>query len=140
MRYKFANHPNTQEIFGRLNDWAASFGARGLFAETGLFSQYVIGTAELLASILLLAGIAPQLARLQAVGALIAVAVMSGAISLHLFTPLGVDPNNDGGGLFMAAVGVWTLSIVMLFVRRKALYAVAIGVRRALFEQSADQG
>ena len=43
LRFKFTNHPNTQEIFGRLNDWASSLGAPGLFDQTGLFSQYVIG-------------------------------------------------------------------------------------------------
>ena len=49
LRFKFTNAPETQVIFGKLNDWAASFGADGLFAQTGLFSQYVIGTAELVA-------------------------------------------------------------------------------------------
>ena len=132
LRYKFTNHPNTQEIFGRLNDWAASFGADGLFAQTGLFSQYVIGTAELAASALLLVGLVPALRRLQALGSLIAVAVMSGAISFHLFTPLGIDPNNDGGGLFMAAVMVWVLSVVMLAQRRKELAAVGLGLRDVL--------
>lgn len=124
LRYKFTNHPNTQEIFGRLDGWAASLGAEGLFAQTGLFSQYVIGSAELFASSLLLVGIVERLRRLQAVGSLIAVAVMSGAISLHLFTPLGIDPNNDGGGLFGAAVMVWILSVVMLVLRRRELLAL----------------
>ena len=55
LRFKFTNAPETQTIFGKLNDWAASFGADGLFAQTGLFSQYVIGTAELFASALLVA-------------------------------------------------------------------------------------
>ena len=41
LRFKFTNAPETQTIFGKLNDWAASFGAEGLFAQTGLFSQYV---------------------------------------------------------------------------------------------------
>ena len=44
-RFKFTNAPETQLIFGKLNDWAAGFGADGLFAETGLFSQYAISTA-----------------------------------------------------------------------------------------------
>ena len=103
LRFKFTNAPETQVIFGKLNDWAASLGVDGLFAQTGLFSQYTIGTAELIASTLLLIGILPAFRRLQALGALIAVAVMTGAISFHLFTPLGIDPNNDGGGLFFMA-------------------------------------
>lgn len=128
LRYKFTDHPNTQEIFGRLNDWATSLGAPGLFGHTGLFSQYVIGSAELLASALLLIGLLPRLARLNALGALIGVAVMTGAVSFHLFTPLGIDPNNDGGGLFAAAVTIWITSIVLLLIRRNDL----IGLGRDL--------
>ena len=127
LRYKFTNHPNTQEIFGRLDGWAASFGAEGLFAQTGLFSQYVIGSAELVASVLLLVGLLPQFRRLQALGSLIAVSVMTGAIGFHLFTPLGIDPNNDGGGLFAAAVMVWVLSVTLLIIRRRELLAVLSG-------------
>jgi hypothetical protein len=121
LRFKFTNAVETQVIFGKLNAWAASFGADGLFAQTGLFSQYVIGSAELVASALLLIGLAPGLKRLNALGALIAVAVMSGAVSFHLFTPLGVDPNNDGGGLFAAAVVIWFSAIALLVIRREAL-------------------
>ena len=132
LRYKFTNHPNTQEIFGRLDGWAASFGAEGLFAQTGLFSQYVVGSAELVASVLLLVGLLPQFRRLQAFGSLIAVSVMTGAISFHLFTPLGIDPNNDGGGLFVAAVMVWVLSVTMLIIRRRELGAVVSGAVSAV--------
>lgn len=121
LRYKFTDHANTQEIFGRLNEWAASLGADGLFAHTGLFSQYVIGTAELIASALLLIGITVRFRRLQGFGALLGLAVMTGAISFHLFTPLGIDPNNDGGGLFMAACGVWVSCAVLVFLRRSEL-------------------
>jgi hypothetical protein len=121
LRFKFTNAPETQVIFGKLNAWAASLGADGLFAQTGLFSQYVIGSAELVASALLLIGLAPGLKRLNALGALIAVAVMSGAISFHLFTPLGIDPNNDGGGLFAAAVVIWITSVTLLAIRRREL-------------------
>ncbi len=103
LRFKFTDHPNTQEIFGRLDGWAGSLGLPGLFGHTGLFSQYVIGTAELFASTLLIVGLLPGLQRLNALGALIGFAVMTGAVSFHLFTPLGIDPNNDGGGLFAAA-------------------------------------
>lgn len=121
LRFKFTNAPETQVIFGKLDAWAASFGAAGLFAQTGLFSQYVIGTAELLASGLLVASLVPGLKRLRAAGALIAAAVMTGAVSFHLFTPLGIDPNNDGGGLFMMAVVVWLSSLTMLFGNRAIL-------------------
>lgn len=132
LRYKFTNAPETQEIFGRLDGWAGTLGAGGLFSQTGLFSQYTIGTAELFASALLLIGIIPALRRLQALGALIALAVMSGAVSFHLFTPLGIDPNNDGGGLFMSAVIIWVTSLVMLFIRRKELTGLVGDIGAAL--------
>lgn len=128
LRYKFTDAPETQEIFGRLDGWAGTLGAPGLFSQTGLFSQYVIGSAELVATVLLLAGIYAPLRRLQALGALIAVAVMTGAINFHLFTPLGIDPNNDGGGLFAAAVTIWITSITLLIIRRKDLAAIIQGL------------
>jgi len=128
LRYKFTDHPKTQEIFGRLDGWAGSVGFPGLFGHTGIFSQYVIGGAELLASILLLTGAfyAPYRFALPA-GALLGLCIMTAAISFHLFTPLGVDPNNDGGGLFRAACLVWILSLALIFL--KADDAALLGQR-----------
>lgn len=137
LRYKFTDHPNTQEIFGRLDGWAGSIGAGGLFAHTGLFSQYVIGSAELVASALLLVGLLPGLVRLNALGAAIGLAVMTGAVSFHLFTPLGIDPNNDGGGLFAAAVTIWVSSIVLLFLRRAEIAALLGNIARAFVPNAA---
>lgn len=140
LRFKFTNAPETQTIFGKLDAWAASFGAAGLFGQTGLLSQYVIGTAELFAAVLLLAGILPALRRLQAIGAVIAFCVMTGAVSFHLFTPLGIDPNHDGGGLFVAAMVIWVTSIVLVVMRRNELVALGTGLAAILVppRQSAD--
>lgn len=121
LRYKFTDHPKTQVIFGKLNDWASSFGFSGLFSHHGLFSQYVIGSAELLASVLLLAGLVPAFRKLSALGALLTVTIMSGAVSFHVFTPLGIDPNNDGGGLFAAALTLLISSAILLLLRRSEL-------------------
>ena len=136
LRYKLTDHPNTQEIFGRLDGWAASLGAPGLFAHTGLFSQYVIGSAELVASTLLLIGLIPRFARLNAVGAAIGLAVMTGAVSFHLFTPLGIDPNNDGGGLFAAACTIWISAIALLIIRRNELAGLVSDLARAFVPSS----
>lgn len=136
LRYKFTDHPKTQEIFGRLDGWAGSLGLPGLFGHTGLFSQYVIGSAELAASTLLLVGLLPPLTRLNALGAAIGLAVMTGAVSFHLFTPLGVDPNNDGGGLFAAAVTIWVSSIVLLVVRRNEIAGLLSDIGRAFVPNS----
>ncbi len=133
LRYKFTNHPNTQEIFGRLDGWAESLGAGGLFAQTGLFSQYVIGGAELIASAFLLIGVLPRFHVLQTLGALIGLAVMTGAVSFHLFTPLGIDPNNDGAGLFIAACINLGFAIVLLTVFRRRELGALLGRLAAIF-------
>lgn len=124
LRFKFTNHPNTQTIFGKLDAWAATFGAQGIFNQTGLFSQYTIGTVELFASILMLVGFMPALRRLQTLGILAGVLVLTGAVYFHLFTPLGIDPNNDGGGLFIMAASIWGFGLLILFSRRKQLLSI----------------
>jgi hypothetical protein len=137
LRFKFTDHINTQEIFGALDVWAGSLGAPGLFGHTGLFSQYVIGSAELAASSLLLLGLTMRFRPLSVLGALVGLAVMTGAISFHLFTPLGVDPNHNGGGLFMAACGVWLSMVALLVLRRKVLFQLLAGVGRIVQTQKA---
>jgi hypothetical protein len=131
LRYKFTDHPNTQEIFGRLDGWAGTLGLPGLFAHTGLFSQYVIGTAEFFASALLLIGLLPGYTRLNAVGAAVGFAVMSGAVNFHLWTPLGIDPNNDGSGLFIAACIVWATTLALMIIRREDLLGLVRDLGRA---------
>lgn len=120
LRFKFTDAPKTQIIFGDLDQWAASLGLSGLFAHTGLFSQYVIGGAELVASLLLLAGVFFRRRRfLQPIGAMLGFAIMSGAVSFHLFTPLGVNVAGDGGALFYTACAVWVGALALLFLRRR---------------------
>jgi hypothetical protein len=126
LRYKFTDHPKTQEIFGRLDAWAGSHGAQGVFSRRGVFSQYVIGTAELAASVLMLVGaLVPSFSALMPLGAALSLALMSGAIGFHLFTPLGVDPNRDGGGLFRAACLVWLGSLFLVCVEAGEVIAFA---------------
>jgi hypothetical protein len=132
LRYKFTDHPKTQVIFGTLNEWAGSLGFDGLFGHTGIFSQYVIGSAELVASGLLVVGLVPAFRRLNALGAVLAAAIMTGAVSFHLFTPLGIDPNNDGGGLFAAAATLLTGSLFLTYLRRKELGAMGADIFHAL--------
>lgn len=110
--FKFTGSPETAHIFGTLDQWAAGLGFPGLFAPDGLFSQYVVGSLELVASLLLLLALLPRLAWLRLPGALLALGVISGAILFHLFTPLGIavpnaDGSSDGGLLFAMACSVW---------------------------------
>jgi len=133
LRYKFTDHPKTQVIFGRLDGWTSGLGLPGLFAHTGLLSQYVVGSIELLASALLVAGILPRMRHLQAAGALAGFLVMAGAVSFHLFTPLGVDPNHDGGGLFLAACINLSASLLLLAVFRRRAFALFLTRVAAIF-------
>jgi hypothetical protein len=139
LRFKFTDHPKTQVIFGALNDWAGTLGAAGLFAHSGLFSQYTIGSAELVASSLLIIGLVPGLQRLNALGAMIAFAVMSGAVSFHLFTPLGIDPNHDGGGLFFAALTLWLGSLVLMGLRAEDIFGLVRDLGTAFVRPRAPQ-
>lgn len=126
--FKFAGSPETRYIFeDKLEPWAASLGLPGLFAPGGVFSAPVVGSAELVASVLLLAGAAmPGRRWLQGAGALLGLAIISGAIFFHLFTPLGVavrnaDGSSDGGLLFAMACGVWLGCAFLAWLRRDAL-------------------
>ncbi len=108
--FKFSGAPETQHIFGLLGDWA------GLpwFAEYG---AYMVGTAELIAAILLFTPLFLH-------GALMAVGIMTGAIFFHLFTPLGIVMpafnaageiiGNDGGTLFIMACIVWSCAVFLV--------------------------
>ena len=132
--FKFSNSPETQYIFGTLEVWGASLGLPGLFAPSGIFSQYVVGTGELIASALLLAGLSQRLRILRPVGALMAIGVISGAIFFHLFTPLGVsvlntDGTHDGGELFALACGVWVAAALLLWLSRDTIAQTALRLR-----------
>ena len=125
--FKFTGSPETVYIFeGKLDPWAASLGFKGVFAPGGIFSAKVVGTAELLASLLVLIGAFLSRQRLiQVAGAVLGLGVISGAIFFHLFTPLGIavvntDGSSDGGELFMLACGVWVSCALLLWLRRDA--------------------
>ena len=127
--FKFTDSPETQYIFGTLDAWGASLGFAGLFARNGIVSQYVVGSAEFVASVLLLAGLLTGRVLLLGAGALLALGVISGAIFFHLFTPLGVqvvntDGSLDGGQLFALACGVWVASAGILMLHRSTIRAV----------------
>lgn len=134
--FKFTNSPETQYIFGTLEAWGSSLGWPGLFAPSGIFSQYVVGTGELIASAILLAALSAKFRVLRPIGSLMAVGVISGAIFFHLFTPLGVsvlntDGTRDGGELFALACGVWVAGATLLFLSRDSIADLIGRVRKA---------
>jgi len=123
--FKFTGSAETVYIFEtKLDAWAASLGFPGVFAPGGVFSAKVVGAAELVASVLLLAGAALSNRRVvQVLGAALGLGVISGAIFFHLFTPLGItvvntDGSSDGGELFILACGVWLACAALLWMRR----------------------
>jgi uncharacterized membrane protein YphA (DoxX/SURF4 family) len=129
--FKFTGSPETVYIFeGKLDPWAASLGFKGVFAPGGIFSAKVVGSAELVASLLLLVGAFLAQQRLvQVAGAALGLGVISGAIFFHLFTPLGIavintDGSSDGGELFMLACGVWVSCALLLWLRRDVWLAL----------------
>jgi len=127
LRFKFAGHPTPEHIFTTLAEWSGI----ALFYPAG---PWIIGLAELAAALLML--VLPLIARLiglsrfaapaQSSGALIGLAVMTGAIGFHLFTPLGIKTpvaweNGEilasSPALFIAACITWACCVVILVLR-----------------------
>ncbi|KAF0092868.1 MAG: hypothetical protein E1N59_3386 [Puniceicoccaceae bacterium 5H] len=71
------------------------------------------GVTELIAAALLLSG------RWSVYGAALALLVMLGALTAHLFTPLGIEVQGDGGLLFGLAITVAVCSLCVLWLRRQ---------------------
>ena len=102
----------TVYIFEQVGNWMRDdLGLPGLGSAFKDHGGVVIGSAELVASILLV------ITATRFYGALLAVGVMSGAIFFHIFTPLGLFPYTQEGcttagcpqeyALFFMACGVW---------------------------------
>ncbi len=107
--FKFTGAPESIYIFSRL----------------GLEPWGRIGSAlaELFASVMLLV---PSTA---ALGAILALAVISGALFGHL-TRLGIEVQGDGGLLFLLACTVFLGSALVLWLRRGELPLVGPRLRR----------
>ena len=125
--FKFTNSPETQYIFiEKLDVWATSLGYGGVFARGGLFSAVNVGIVEMLASIFIICGAFLRKAVLESLGAFIGILVLGGAISFHLFTPLGISVRNadgtfDGGQLFLLACGVFISCLLIIFMNRSQI-------------------
>ena len=114
--FKFTNHPETQHIFATIGDWMADNFLSFMAQPFALYGGYVIGSFELLASILL---ILPLFTR--PLGGLLATALMTGAVFFHLFTPLGINVQGDGGQLFYLACSIWVAGLVLFFIHKNEL-------------------
>jgi uncharacterized membrane protein YphA (DoxX/SURF4 family) len=87
-----------------------------IFTKVGLepWGRYASGMAELFASALLL------FPRTVWLGAVLAAAVMLGAIGSHL-TKLGIVVKDDGGLLFALAIIVFAAALVTLFIHHRQI-------------------
>ncbi len=119
--FKFTGAPETQFIFATVDAWAAQFLQPGLFIDGGPFNAYVTGSIELVASALMLSSLVTKNLLIRAIGALISIGVISGAIFFHIFTPLGIEVQGDGGTLFIMALIVWFGSTYILLKNKNVL-------------------
>ena len=101
--FKFTGAPESIYIFQKLG--AEPWGRLGT------------GSLELVTSILLL------IPATAALGGLLAVGVMAGAIMSHL-TILGIEVQGDGGLLFTLALVVFVCGLVVLWIHRRELPVV----------------
>ena len=117
--FKFTGSEETTIIFNTIGDWMSGIGLDFIAPAFKSVGGYAVGATELIASVLLLN---PKTRKL---GAALGIAVISGAIFFHLFTPLGVNRivdaagNTDGGVLFYMACGVWVSCAILLFLECK---------------------
>ncbi|OIQ16337.1 DoxX family membrane protein [Lacinutrix sp. MedPE-SW] len=100
LRFKFTGHPDSVYIFKQVN-----------LEPVG---RIFVGVLELVAGILLL------IPKTVWTGAILTLAIMSGAIIMHL-TRLGIEVNNDKGLLFITAIIVFVLSGITLYFYRKTI-------------------
>ena len=119
--FKFSGAEQTLIIFSTIAGWFTSIGLPKVIA-TGFehYGAYGVGAVELIAAAQILI---PQRRR---IGAMLSLAVLSGAIFFHLFTPLGIDRvidqlgNTDGGALFFTAVALWLSSSAVLALTQRS--------------------
>jgi hypothetical protein len=106
LQYKFTGADGSVWLFTVLTDWLGVSGYEKPM-------RIGVGSIELLAAILVL--YRPT----QAFGGAMATGIMTGAIFFHLATPLGIDPYDDGGKLFIEACLVWVAGLTIVWFRRQ---------------------
>jgi hypothetical protein len=138
--FKFTNSLETQHIFTTLANWSG-------LTWFGVYGGYLVGTAELIASIILLTPFVIMLANkigvsaipklseelkstMLTLGSLMAIGIMTGAIFFHLFTPLGIvmphfdastglQIGDDAGVLFGMACLTWVSALALALIELK---------------------
>jgi len=116
-QYKLTGNEGSVYLFTILSDWLGTPGGEKPF-------RLFVGIIEILASVLVL------VPRTQAIGGLLTVGIMGGAIFFHTVSPLGIDPYGDGGVLFKEACFTFLMGLLITWMRRDELLALALGVLR----------
>ena len=136
--YKFTDHPDTLHIFGSIGLWMQETLGVNIGMWFSTYGAYVVGSVELIASLVLLSPAVfwllqrfnvmkavPSQHLLHGFGGLMAAGVMIGAVFFHLFTPLGIEVihqgKGDNGSLFYAALSILVLGIFMFVINLFAL-------------------
>ena len=109
----------TVYIFSTIGDWMNDIGLAPLGDLFASYGGVVVGLTELIAAILVL------ITATRFYGALIALAVMSGAIFFHVFTPLGLFPYTDLSCLESGCPREYPLFFMAVITWCCALYLVA---------------
>lgn len=115
--FKFAGAAPTVHIFSTIGAWFDSIGLTFLASPFTNYGAYAVGALEGAAAVLLL------IPRTRTWGAVLGLALLSGAIFFHVATPLGVAvrfPGTDAGdpSLFIMAVAAWVCCAATLAMRR----------------------
>lgn len=100
--FKFTAHPDSVMLFTTLG--VEPWGRIGL------------GIVELITAILLI------YPRTTAIGSVLGLGIISGAIFSHLFI-IGIVFNNDGGALFMLALAVFISCLIVAIMKKDELLA-----------------
>jgi hypothetical protein len=124
--YKFSGHEHTQYIFWTIGDWLWEILWNWIGNWFSNYAAYVIWSAELIVSLILLSGIVLSFIKKKsacsfAIGGVWASALMLWAVFFHLFTPLWIEVNGDGWSLFRAAVSILILGLVLAWINCKEL-------------------
>ena len=131
--FKLTNAPETQHIFQTIGQWLSEFLGEGIGNAFGNFGGYVIGSLELIVTLILLAPMVVLIINkirknkkitpldsplFHTIGGLGASALMGGAVFFHLFSRLGIEVQDDGGALFYTALSVFVLGIILFLINR----------------------
>ena len=111
--YKFSKSEATQHIFWTIGDWIGWFLGAGIGKWFANFAWYIIGSLELVVSIVIMTAMYFTIRKNYDkaslffwIGWLWAFALMSWAVFFHLASPLWINVQGDGWSLFRSAVSV----------------------------------